>query len=266
MSRLESTKRTTQKGGEYWMARDIQPILGYTKWENFRAAIERAAESCRSNGISVRDHFLGCKKMVTVGSGARVEVEDFYLDRYACYMIAMNGDPAKPEIAAAQSYFAVQTRLQELDRKELNDRERLRLRGKLTEATKHLHSAAAGAGVQNYALFHHAGYLGLYEMGLRAVKKRKGIAEGDDLYDRAGRLELSANEFKANLTEQSILSKGIKGQEAAEQEHKRVGRVVRATIQREVGVNPENLPAEPPIKRISQKDRKRIGPTSGSPD
>lgn len=211
LQRLESVKRASKKGGEYWLARDIQDTLGYAKWENFKGIVEKAIESCRSGGIDVRDHFLGSRKMVTVGSGAKVEVEDYFLTRYACYLVAMNGEASKPEIASAQRYFAVQTRLQELDRKELNDQERIRLRGRLKEATKHLHSAAAQAGVQNYALFHHAGYLGLYAMGLRDVKRQKGIGADEDLYDRVGRLELSANEFKALLTEKSIQAKNIKG-------------------------------------------------------
>src|ERR1041385_3056385 len=174
MQRLESVKRMSRKGGDYWLAREIQDTLGYAEWENFKGIVEKAIESCRSGGIDVRDHFLSTRKMVTVGSGARVEVEDYFLTRYACYLVAMNGDPAKPEVASAQQYFAVQTRLQELDRKELTDQERIRLRGRLTEATKHLHTAAARAGVQNYALFHHAGYLGLYDMGLRSEERRVG--------------------------------------------------------------------------------------------
>ena len=262
MEELEAAKKRGPKGGEYWMAREIQPIMGYANWENFKGAISRAIESCRSGGMKTPDHFLGSTKMVPIGSGAKVEVEDYFLDRYACYLIAMNGDTSKSEVASAQRYFAVQTRLQELERKALNDQERMRLRGKLKEATKHLHSAAAGAGVQNYALFHHAGYLGLYEMGLGEIKKRKGIGKKEDLYDRAGRLELSANEFKANLTERSLISKGIKGQEPASQEHKRMGRVVRDTIKREIGIFPEDLPAESPIKEVEHKTKAELPPPS----
>jgi DNA-damage-inducible protein D len=258
MQRLEAAKKTTTRGGEYWTARNIQEVMGYAKWDNFKGVIGRAIESCRSGGIDARDHFLGTRKMVTVGSGAKVEVEDYFLTRYACYLVAMNGESSKAEVASAQQYFAVQTRLQELDRKQLNEQERLRLRGRLTEATKHLHSAAARAAVQNYALFHHAGYLGLYDMGLRQVKTRKGIGQEEDLYDRAGRLELSANEFKATLTEKSLIMKGIKGQAAAEEEHKRVGRVVRRTIQKELGVSPEDLRAEPSIKEIPSTTKRQL--------
>ncbi len=200
--------------------------------------------------------------MVSVGSGAKVEVEDIFLTRYACYLIAMNGEAAKPEIASAQRYFAVQTRLQELDRKHLNDAERIRLRGRLKEATKHLHSAAKSAGVQEYALFHHAGYLGLYDMGLSDLKKKKGLKASDDLYDHAGRLELSANEFKAQLTEQSLIQKKIKGQKSAEAEHQRMGRVVRRTIHNELGIYPENLKAEHPIKAIESLPKKEIADSS----
>jgi DNA-damage-inducible protein D len=260
MDRLEAAKRTTSKGGEYWVAREIQNIIGYAKWENFKSVVRKSIESCREGGIDTKDHFLGARKMVTVGSGAKVEIDDFFLTRYACYLIAMNGEAAThPEVASAQRYFAVQTRLQELDRKQLNDQERVRLRGRLREATKHLHSAAAKAGVQEYALFHHAGYLGLYDMGLRDVKKKKGLNPTDDLYDHAGRFELSVNEFKAQLTEKSLIQKGIKGQQAAQNEHKRVGRIVRETVHREAGIYPEDLKAEPPINVIESLPKKEIG-------
>jgi DNA-damage-inducible protein D len=259
MDKLEAAKRTTAKGGEYWVAREIQNVIGYAKWENFKSVVSKSIESCREGGIDTKDHFLGTRKMVTVGSGAKVEIDDFFLTRYACYLIAMNGDATtKPEVASAQRYFAVQTRLQELDRKQLNDQERVRLRGRLREATKHLHSAAAKAGVQEYGLFHHAGYLGLYEMGLREVKKKKGLKPADDLYDHAGRFELSVNEFKAQLTEKSLIQKGISGQQAAQNEHKRVGRIVRETIHREAGVYPEDLKAEPPIKVIESLPKKEL--------
>jgi DNA-damage-inducible protein D len=253
MEQLEAAKRTTPKGGEYWMARDIQQILGYSKWENFYAVIERASESCRKGQQDVADHFLGIRKMIEVGKGAKVPTDDFCLTRYACYLVAMNGESSKPEIASAQRYFAVQTRLQEIDRAELHAQDRLRLRDKLKESTKQLASAAKRAGVQEYALFHHAGYIGLYKMGLREIKRKKGIAEDENLYDRAGRLELSANDFKATLTEESLKKKNIKGQRAAEAEHERIGGVVRSTMQKEAGVYPEDLPAEPSIKKLVSK-------------
>jgi DNA-damage-inducible protein D len=261
MQRLEGAKKLSAKGGEYWMARDIQETLGYSRWENFVATVRRAVQSCKSDGKEVRDHFLGVRKMVGVGSGAKVEVDDFFLTRYACYLIAMSGDTAKPEIAAAQRYFATQTRLREQDMAELQTQERLRLRGKLKDATKLLHSAASQAGVTNFGTFNHKGHLGLYEMGLAELKKRKGIPDSEDLYDCIGRLELSANEFKAQLTEESIKVKGIRGQARLEIEHKRMGQVVRQTVHRETGVLPENLPAEPSIKKLGGKATpKKISP------
>jgi DNA-damage-inducible protein D len=261
MQALDNVKHV-RGAGEYWMGREIQAVLGYSKWENFRAVIDRAIESCRKGGIPPRNHFLGSRKMVKIGSGAKVEVEDFFLSRYACYLVAMNGEASKPEVASAQQYFAVQTRLQELNRQQLNDQERLAIRKRLTQATKHLASAAKVAGVQRYDYFHAAGYLGLYEMGLAQIKRRKGISENEDLYDRAGRMELSANEFKANLTEQSILQKGITGQQNAEREHRRVGGVVRETIYREIGKYPEDLPAEPSLKKLlARKAKKELPPT-----
>lgn len=260
MDKLEAAKRIAANGGEYWMAREIQNVIGYAKWENFKSVVSKSIASCREGGIDSKEHFLGTRKMVTIGNGAKVEIDDFFLTRYACYLVAMNGEAAThPEVASAQRYFAVQTRLQELDRKQLNYQERVRLRGRLREATKHLHSAAAKAGVQEYALFHHAGYLGLYDMGLRDVKKKKGLKPTDDLYDHAGRFELSVNEFKAQLTEKSLIQKGIKGQQAAQNEHKRVGKIVRETVHREAGIYPEDLKAEPPIKAIESLPKTGLG-------
>jgi DNA-damage-inducible protein D len=264
IERLDEIKKKTKNGGEYWMAREILGVLGYARWETFKPVVLKAVESCRSGSIDPRDHFLSTRKMVKIGSGAKVEIEDVFLTRYACYLIAMNGDSSKEEIASAQRYFAVQTRLQELDRNQINDQERVRLRGRLREATKHLHSAASRSGVKEYPLFHNAGYEGLYSMGLRQVKERKGLKESDDLYDHAGRLELSANEFKAQLTEQSLIQKNIQGDKAAQDEHRRVGQSIRDTIHKELGVNLENLKAEPPIRAIERRQKKEL-PPSGEP-
>jgi len=240
------------------MARDIQSILGYDTWENFSSVLERAAESCRNGKQEILNHFRSTTKMVGIGSGAEKKVQDFFLTRYACYLIAMNGLTSKPEIATAQRYFAVQTRLQEIDQKALEDGERVRLRGRLTQATKHLNSAAKQAGVINYAFFANAGYQGLYSMGLAEIKKRKGIGEKEELFDRAGRLELAANEFRATLAEKAIVEKKIKGQGAAEAEHRQVGKAVRDTMQRQSGVSPENLAAEPSIKQLESQARKKL--------
>src|SRR6266705_4484713 len=169
MERLESLKRYSKNGGEYWMGRDLQPILGYDKWDNFKNVVQKAREACKSAGIETKYHFLDTGKVITAGKGAQLEREDFFLTRYGCYLIAMNGDTSKPEIGSAQTYFAVQARRQELADLSLNDEKRLELRERVKEAVKHLNSAAARSGVVNpmdYAIFHNGGYTGMYGLPL----------------------------------------------------------------------------------------------------
>ena len=189
MQQLEARKKLTKKSDEYWMAREIQTILGYDKWDNFKQVVEKARDACQASKVEAKYHFLDVGKMVTVGSGALREREDCYLTRYACYLVAMNGNPQKPEIASAQTYFAVQTRRQELADLSLNDEKRMELRERVTEAVKHLNSAAKSAGVINYGFFHDAGYRGLYGMGLQQIKLKKRISQKEHLFDRAGRAE-----------------------------------------------------------------------------
>jgi hypothetical protein len=259
MTQLEAAQKTTSRGVDYWKARSIQQILGYATWDKFTNVIEKAIQACDSAGTDNKHHFSRTGNMVEIGSGAKREEEDFFLSRYGAYLVAMNGDSSKPEVAAAQTYFAVQTRRQELaDKQErmVEDVEkRMALRQRLTDATKHLNSAARQAGVQSYALFAHAGYLGLYGMSLKEIKAKKGIGEKEQLFDRAGRLELSANEFRANLTEKSLLKNKVQGEENANREHRRIGGIVRQTIHKEAGILPEDLPAEPSIKKLAAKTK-----------
>jgi DNA-damage-inducible protein D len=194
ISELDKFKRVGPKGGEYWTGRELQEVLGYGTWENFERAIEKARIACNTYGEDQDDHFRGTTKMVEIGSGAQRPTKDFFLTRYACYLIAMNGDSSKPEIATAQTYFAVQTRRQEIRDSNLLSK-RVELRSRVSGAIKVLNSTAKQAGVQNYGLFHDAGYRGLYSMGLTDIKTRKGIGQKEDLFDRVGRAELAANEF-----------------------------------------------------------------------
>jgi hypothetical protein len=170
MTQLEATKQVSTKGVEYWMARSIQPVLGYAAWDKFTNVIRKAMLACEGTGTEPGHHFSQTANMVEIGSGAKRPEQDYFLSRYGCYLVAMNGDATKPEVAAAQTYFAVQTRRQELtdnqERMLADVDKRLALRQRLTDATKHLNSAAKQAGVQSYALFAHAGYVGLYGMGL----------------------------------------------------------------------------------------------------
>lgn len=261
MQALDAAKHISKNGGEYWLGREIQPILGYDKWDNFKNVAEKARQACKSAGVETKYHFLDTGKMITAGKGAQLQREDIYLTRYACYLIAMNGDSSKPEIGSAQTYFAIQTRRQELSDLSLNDQNRLELRERVKEAVKHLNSAAARSGVLNYAFFHDAGYRGLYGMGLKAIKARKGIPERDDLMDCVGREELAANEFRFTQTEGRLKRESIKGADRAEQVHNEVGRKVRDAIRSIGGTLPENLQKEPSIKKLSKaKAQKKLNP------
>jgi DNA-damage-inducible protein D len=266
VSGFEASKQLSSKGAEFWTARNMQKLLGYDDWRNFENVLERAATSGKSVGVNSLNHFVGFTNMIETGKGAKRKYDDFYLSRFACYLIAMNGDPAKPEVAAAQQYFAVRTRERELAQKYLNARERVKLRDRIRVANKHLAGAAKAAGVVEYGLFQHAGYMGLYGMGAEDVKKRKGIPPKDELLDRAGRMELSANEFRINLTENALKKEGGRSEQSARETHLRIGKGVRATVQRETGKSPEDLPTEPSIKKIISVAKKKRGlPRPDSP-
>lgn len=226
---LEEKKQYTKKGGEYWTGRDIQEILGYVKWDKFENVISKAKMACESAGTRPEDQFLHTGKVITAGKGAKVEISDYYLTRYACYLVAMNGDTSKPEIGEAQTYFAIQTRRQEIQDKLIEDESRIELRKRVRNANKSLGSVAKSAGVQKYAIFHNAGYHGLYEMGLRDIKKKKGITKKEDLLDRAGRTELAANEFRITQTEEKLIRDKTSGEEQAIDTHYTVGQEVRET-------------------------------------
>ena len=253
---LEVIKKITKNGGEYWMGRDIQLILGYDRWENFENVIRRSLLACESSGISSNDHFRESTKLVSMGSGAEREIKDYFLTRYACYLISMNGDTGKQEVGFAQTYFAVKTREQEIQDKLTTEERRILLRNRVTNANKSLTSTAKNVGVQNYGLFFDAGYKGLYEMGLTEIKRKKGIPKKENLLDRAGRTELAANEFRITQTEDKIVRENIKGEKQAINTHFEVGREVRNTIKKLGGMTPENLPAEEPIKKLISKQKK----------
>jgi DNA-damage-inducible protein D len=190
---------------------------------------------------------------MTGGKGAQIEREDCYLSRYACYLLAMNGDSSKPEIGTAQTYFAVQTRRQEQFDQLTDEEKRLELRERVRVANTCLGEAAKEAGVQNYARFHDAGYRGLYGIGVAEIKDKKGIPHDEQLLDRAGRAELAANEFRITQTEQKITRERIRGEDEATMTHHAVGKEVRATIEKIGGTMPEDLPAEVPIKKLLKK-------------
>lgn len=266
---FESIKQNNPYGGEYWSARDLMPLLGYDRWERFEDTIERARAACRNAGQVEEDHFLGAAKMVTIGSNAHREIKDHFLSRFGCYLVAMNGDPRKPEIATAQAYFAIQTRRAEMA-DELSDTEkRYLVRERVVDLNKRLNQAAQTSGVNSrmFGVFHDAGYKGLYGgLGAQDIKEKKGIGKNEDILDCMGRAELAANEFRITQTEQKLTNERIQGQDRAIDVHHEVGRKVRQTIVELGGTMPEDLPTEPSIKPLLEKHRrarKKLPPPEG---
>lgn len=260
MERLEAVKRSTVEGADYWLARDINAILGYPNWREFEDVIDRARSAFDGNGIDSSHQIVLTHKMMEVARGAQRRGDDYFLSRSACYLIAMNGDPTKPEIAAAQAYFAVQTRRMEIadQAAELSDDEkRLELRGKVAQSFKIVSGVAQDAGVSGrmQAIFHDARYHGLYGMSGRDVKRRKGLRDKDNIFDYAGPLELSANDFQMNLAAEVIRNDRVSGEQQVIKTNKAVGVRVRKAIADSGATLPENLPLDEPIKEV----RKRVG-------
>ena len=248
---FESIRRQGEGGTEYWSARDLQPILEYAQWRSLDDIIKKAKIACRNSGQAVENHFAEVRKMVTLGSGARREVRDYRLTRYACYLIVQNGDPAKPVIAGGQTYFAMQTRRQELADDEAfqqldEDKKRLFLRDELKEHNKQLMATASHAGVESgldFAIFQNHGYQGLYGgLGAKDIHKRKGLKKSQQILDHMGSTELAANLFRATQAEEKLRREDIKGKAKANIAHREVGKKVRKTIGELGGTMPENLP------------------------
>jgi DNA-damage-inducible protein D len=255
---FESLKQTNAHGAEYWSARDLQPHLGYSQWRRFEDAIRRAITSCEQSGNDSANHFAAAGKMVGLGSGSQREVPDFQLSRFACYLIAQNGDPRKPEIALAQKYFAIQTRRQELSDQLAADQERLDMRRQTAEEFKALSGAAEQAGVQSrmFGVFHDAGYKGLYGgIGSKGIKKKKSIPDDEILMDRMNATELAANQFRMTQTRDKLARDNVVGQQRAIDTHHQVGREVRDAIKRIGGDLPETIPPAEHIKQVEQRIR-----------
>ena len=252
---FEAIKRVNEHGAEYWSARDVQPLLGYAKWVSFHAAVKKAEKSCESSGNAPEYHFAGAGKMVAVGSGVKRDTTDYHLSRFACYLIAQNGDPRKPEVAAAQKYFAIQTRRMELSDQQAADMERLDLRQQAKESFKALSGAARHAGVQNsmFGIFHDAGYKGMYGCGVDRVKQVKGIGHDEQLLDRIGATELAANNFRMTQTTDKLARDRVRDQQTAIRTHEAVGREVRKAIEQIGGTPPEDEPAAEHIKLVAKR-------------
>jgi len=263
---FEGIRQQDAEGNEFWSARELQPLLEYATWDKFKRVIEKAIEACGQSGNEADDHFSQTGKMVDIGSAAKREIEDYRLSRYACYLIVQNGDPSKPVIANGQTYFAMQTRRQELNDDEkfarLSEGEkRLAIRNELAEHNKQLAAAAKDAGVDtplDYAIFQDHGYKGLYGgMGAKDIHARKGLKKSQKILDHMGSTELAANLFRATQAEEKLKRDNINGKQRANQAHYEVGQKVRQTIQELGGTMPENLPIpEQSVKQIESAKKK----------
>jgi len=258
INHLDSIKRSPGKENEHWMARELAAVLEYADWRNFEGVIEKARNSMRGMGVDPSNQVVETTTLIKHGKGAKREAKDYFLSRYACYLIAMNGDSAKTVIATAQSYFAVQTRRMELEDEKMATERRIEMRSKVRDANKELGSAAKQAGVRNqsFGIFHDAGYRGLYNMPLREIREKKGIGK-DDLLDRSGHAELAANYFRITQTEQKLSRERIQGERAAIDTHREVGAEVRSTIDRLGGTPPEKLEPEPSIKKLEREQKRK---------
>lgn len=252
---FESLKRIDSNGVEYWMARELMSPFGYTQWKNFEEVIKRATQSCLNSGQYVDNHFSDVSKMVEIGSSTVRKVKDWKLDRYACYLIAQNGDSRKNEIALAQTYFAIQTRRQELVESMGDDERRLFIRGEVANENKKLFSTAKKVGVNHFGWFNDAGYRGLYGKGITEIESSKGLKKGE-LLDRAGSAELAANLFRITQTDEKLKKDRVASESQATFVHLSVGREVRKTIEKIGGELPENLPPEKHIKEVKKNLKK----------
>jgi DNA-damage-inducible protein D len=265
-SPFERIKRINDAGMEYWSSRDFAEVLGYDNYRNFDGVIEKAKLSCFNSGNRIENHFVDVDGMVINGSGAERPIKTTLMSRYACYLAIQNADPKKEIVAHGQTYFAIQTRRQELTDGRIEEERRLLLREEMRQHNVQLMSAAKLAGViepKDYAIFQNHGYMGLYG-GLKRddIHQRKGLKKSQKILDHMGSTELAANLFRATQAEEKLRRDDVKGRDAANLTHHQVGAKVRKTIQELGGTMPEDLPTVESIKKIETKKRKQIGTNS----
>ena len=269
---FESIKHIDENGVEFWYARELMEMLEYSKWGNFIKVIDKAKKSCENSNNTIFEHFADVGKTIKMPKNAEKTIEDMKLTRYACYLIAQNGDSRKKAIALAQTYFAVQTRKQEITRQEYKnlseDEKRLYTRQNVKDKNKYLFDTAKLAGVKNYGKFNNYGYRGLYNgETAKDIANRKGISEKEDILDYMSSTELAANLFRITQTDEVLKNKNINNEDDACITHHKVGQAVRQTIKRIGGTMPEDLPTprkstkqieKEKNKKLSFKDNKRL--------
>ena len=260
---FEDIKHIDENGNEYWYARELMPLLEYSKWERFSNTINNAKVACENSGYDVNDHFPKVGKMVDIGSKTKRQILDYKLSRYACYLIAQNGDSRKEVIALAQTYFAIQTRKQELSEKEYNllteDEKRLYRRKQARSGNYNLNQTAVKSGVKDLARFHNAGYKGLYN-GETAddIFKRKKLRYREDILDNMGSEELADNIFRIAQTDAKLKRDNVDNEYTANSVHYEVGKEVRDSIKRLGGTMPEKLPTPDRSLKELEKDNKKL--------
>ncbi|MDD4968006.1 MAG: DNA damage-inducible protein D [Paludibacter sp.] len=265
---FEQIRQVDEYGNEFWSARDLGKVLEYSEFRHFIPVIDRAKEACKNSGQSVPDHFEDILEMIELGKTAKREVDSMKLSRYACYLIVQNADPSKELVATGQTYFAIQTRIQEI--RQMDEytslksevEKRLFLRNELKTHNIQLAEAAKDAGVIepiDYAIFQNHGYMGLYGgLDAKGIHIRKGLKKSQNILDHMGSTELAANLFRATQTEEKLRRENIKGKQNANTTHFNVGKKVRKTIEELGGTMPENLPTEESIKQIEKKEKKKL--------
>ena len=261
---FEDIKYIDENGVEFWYARELMPILQYSNWQNFEKIIDKAKISCENSDISVFEHFTDVSKTIKMPKGAEKTILDYKLTRYACYLIAQNGDSRKKVIALAQTYFAVQTRKQEISEKEYTslteDEKRFYQRNLTKKGNYSLNRAAKNAGVKNFDRFHNSGYKGLYN-GETAddIAKRKGLRYREDILDNMGSEELAANLFRITQTESRLKKDNICSEKEANKTHYNIGKNIREVIAKNGGTMPENLPTpEKSLKQLEKESKKKL--------
>ncbi len=261
---FEDIKHMDENGIEYWYARELQLVLDYKEWRKFEGVVRRAMKACENSDINALDHFVGADKMVQIGSGAERMQKDYKLTRYACYLIAQNGDSRKEVIALAQTYFAIQTRKQEISEKEYSllteDEKRFYQRNLTRKGNYSLNQAAKNAGVKNFDKFHNSGYKGLYN-GETAddIAKRKGLRYREDILDNMGSEELAANLFRITQTESKLKRDNISTEKEANRTHYNIGKNIREVIAKNGGTMPEDLPTpKKSLKQLEKENKKSL--------